>query len=103
MNDRIVCLITAPNYEEAEKISKMLVEKKLAACCSIIKGVVSIYEWEGKMNSTEECQIFAKTTAERLDALVAETKKIHSYDLPEIIALPIVGGLPAYLDWLAKG
>jgi periplasmic divalent cation tolerance protein len=102
MTDLVVCLITAPTYEEAEKISRTLVEKKLAACCSTIKGVVSIYRWEGKTNQTEECQIIAKTTREKLDALVAETKRIHSYDVPEIIALPIVGGLPAYLDWLAS-
>ncbi len=100
MENRIVCLITAPGYEEAERISRRLVEKKLAACCSIIPRVVSIYEWDGKINSSEECQIIAKTTGERLDALVAETKSLHSHDVPEIIALPIVGGLPAYLDWL---
>lgn len=100
MGERIVCLITAPTYEEAEKISSLLVEKRLAACCTIIRGVVSIYQWEGKTNKTEECQIIAKTTAEKLPALVTETKKAHSYDMPEIIALPIVGGLPSYLDWL---
>jgi len=100
MENRIVCLITTPGYEEAERIGRTLVEKKLAACCSIIPRVVSIYEWEGKINSSEECQIIAKTTGGRLDALVAETKSLHSYDVPEIIALPIIGGLPAYLDWL---
>ncbi len=96
----IVCLITAPNFEEAEKISAALVEKKLAACCSIIHGVVSIYEWEGKINRAEECQVFAKTLGELFPALMAEVKKIHSYDVPEIIALPITMGLPAYLDWI---
>jgi periplasmic divalent cation tolerance protein len=102
MNDPIACLITAPTFEEAEKISFVLVEKKLAACCSIIKGVVSIYEWEGKLNRSEECQIIAKTTKEKLEVLINETKKLHSYDVPEIIAIPITGGLPAYLDWLKK-
>ncbi|MBI3581874.1 MAG: divalent-cation tolerance protein CutA [Nitrospinae bacterium] len=102
MENRIVCLITTPGYEEAERIGRTLVEKKLAACCSIIPRVVSIYEWKGKINSSEECQIIAKTTGERLDALVAETKSLHSQDVPEIIALPIIGGLPAYLDWLGR-
>ncbi|MBI5177909.1 MAG: divalent-cation tolerance protein CutA [Nitrospinae bacterium] len=102
VSDHIVCLITTPTFEEAEKIATALVEKKLAACCTIIKGVTSIYEWEGKMNRAEECQIFAKTRSALFPQLMAEVKKLHGYDVPEIIALPITMGLPAYLDWIDK-
>ncbi|MBI3794078.1 MAG: divalent-cation tolerance protein CutA [Nitrospinae bacterium] len=101
-SDGIVCLITASKFEEAELIANALVEKKLASCCSIIRGVVSIYEWEGKINRSEECQLIVKTNGEKLDRLVATAKKLHSYEVPEIIALPIIGGLPSYLSWLDK-
>jgi len=100
VSNHIVCLITAPTFEEAEKISAALVEKKLAACCTIIRDVVSLYEWEGKVTRAGECQIFAKTRSALFPQLMAEVKALHSYDVPEIIALPITAGLPAYLDWI---
>lgn len=100
ISDHIVCLITAPNPEEAQKIAAALVQKKLAACCTIVPGVTSVYEWEGKMETATECQLLAKTRSSLFTLLMAEVKSLHSYKVPEIIALPITAGLPAYLDWI---
>lgn len=100
VSDHVVCLITAPNLDEARKIASALVEKKLAACCTIIGGVTSVYEWQGKIEKSEECQIFAKSRSALFPALMAEVKNLHSYQVPEIVALPVTAGLPAYLDWI---
>ncbi|MBI5412106.1 divalent-cation tolerance protein CutA [Candidatus Peregrinibacteria bacterium] len=100
VSDHAVCLITAPSKEVAEKIAFALVEQKLAACCSIIPGVTSIYTWEGKTEKGEEAQIIVKTRSELFPQLMAAVKSLHSYQVPEIIMLPITAGLPAYLDWI---
>lgn len=96
----IVVMVTAPGMEEAEKISRSLVEEKLAACCSIVPKVTSIYEWEGKVEKTEECLIVIKTRSMRFGELVEEVTKLHSYDVPEIISMPITDGFDQYLSWV---
>ena len=75
-------------------------EEKLAACCNIMKGVTSIYVWEGEIEETTECMIIVKTRRERFNQLVEEVKKMHSYVLPEIVAVPITKGLKGYLSWI---
>ncbi len=100
VSDHAVCLITAPSKEIAEKIAFALVEQKLAACCSIIPGVTSIYTWEGKTEKGKEVQLIVKTRSELFPQLMASVKALHSYQVPEIIMLPITAGLPAYLDWI---
>ncbi len=104
MEKYIVVLITAGSAEEAEKLSRGLVEEKLAFCVNALPGVRSIYFWDGKMCADEEVQLFAKTRADRFEALAAWVGENHSYDVPEVIALPIAMGSASYLqsidDWL---
>ena len=96
----IVVLMTASSAEEAEKISFALIEKKLAACCNIVKGVTSIYEWKGNVEKGEECLVIIKTRKELFDKLSLEIRSLHSYEVPEIIALPLVDGFEPYLNWI---
>jgi periplasmic divalent cation tolerance protein len=92
--------ITASSRAEAEAIARTLVEEKLAACANLIPGVTSIYTWEGKTCESEEVLLEVKTTRDRIDALIPRVKDLHSYDVPEIVAVPVEAGLPAYLDWV---
>ncbi len=94
--------MTAPDREEARRIALRLVEERLAACCNIIGGVESIYRWEGAVERAEEVMVVIKTTEEMLDRLQARVAELHGYDVPELIAMPIVGGLPAYLSWVRE-
>jgi len=100
INEFIVVMVTVPSMEEAEKISMSLVEEKLAACCSIVPKVTSIYQWEGKVEKSEECLIVIKTREARFSDLVEEVTKLHSYDVPEIISVPITDGFHKYLSWV---
>jgi periplasmic divalent cation tolerance protein len=96
----IVVMVTAPGMEEAEVISRSLVKEKLAACCSIVPKITSIYEWEGKVERAEECLIIIKTRNMRFAELVEEVTKLHSYDVPEIISIPVTDGFDQYLSWV---
>jgi periplasmic divalent cation tolerance protein len=96
----IAVLITAPTKEEAESLAGMMVREKLAACCNILPGITSIYEWEGKLEKSGECLIIAKTRADLFDALSKAVSEAHSYEVPEIIAVPIADGYKPYIDWL---
>lgn len=96
----LVVFITGSTMKGAKKIARALVEQKLAACCNIIKGVTSIYSWEGRIEETQECMIIVKTREARFKRLVEEVTKRHSYTLPEIIAVPITSGLSGYLSWI---
>ena len=100
MAERAVVLMTAGSSEEAERIADALVAEMLAACVNVLPGVISVYRWEGELQRDEEWLLVAKTTREVLDDLVQCVKALHSYDLPEIIALPIEGGSEAYLRWI---
>ncbi len=99
-NDKIVILITAGSHEEAYNIGKDLVEKKLAACCNIVQGVQSIYWWEGKVTEDSEILLMIKTRISAEEAVFKAVKETHSYQLPEIISLPITGGYDKYFDWI---
>ena len=97
---KVVVFITAGSAEEAENIGKVLVEERLAACCSIADSVNSIFRWEGKINNEKEHLLIVKSTLDLFEAIVIRVKVLHSYDVPEIIALPIIAGSEDYLRWI---
>jgi periplasmic divalent cation tolerance protein len=96
----IVVFVTASSREEAERIARALVEAGLAACANILSPVTSIYMWKQKMTEEEETMMICKTRRHVFGALVDAVKRLHSYEVPEIIALPIMTGSKEYLDWL---
>ena len=106
MSEHCVIFITAGSKEEADKISRGLVESKLAFCVSTLPKVHSTYYWEDKIHVDKEFLLIVKTRQDQYEALETWVKNNHSYEVPEIIALPIEQGLPAYLngidDWVAK-
>jgi len=95
-----VVLVTCGSIGEARTIGRGVVAKKLAACANIVSGVESIYRWKGKVERAREVLVIMKTTATRLRELEREVKRLHSYDVPEFIALPIVAGSQEYLKWI---
>ncbi|CUS92897.1 divalent cation tolerance protein [Candidatus Kryptobacter tengchongensis] len=100
MTDYIVVLITTPNVIEARKISKTLVEEKLAACCNVIEKVNSIYFWQNNIEDDFESLIIIKTRKDVFPELVKRVKELHKYTVPEIIAIPIIEGSDSYLNWI---
>jgi periplasmic divalent cation tolerance protein len=102
MTDCIVVLVTAKDEDEASCIARVLVEKKLAACCNIVSGVRSIYQWEGAIADEREVLMIIKSRRELFASLEAEVRRRHSYSTPEIIALPITAGSEAYLNWIKQ-
>ena len=101
-NDQIVVLMTAPNADEATQVAEMLVERKLAACVQILPPMTSIYVWKGEVQRENEILLVAKSTRAKFDELEEAVRAIHSYETPEIIALPIVAGSQSYLSWLSS-
>lgn len=102
MSEPLVVLMTAGSREEAGRIARALVAEMLAACVNIVPGVTSIYQWEGEIQQDQEWLLVAKSRRDVLNQLVRRVQALHSYDLPEIIALPLVGGSEAYLRWLGE-
>ena len=100
MSEPLVVLITAGSQEEAERIAQALVAEMLAACVNVVPGVTSIYRWEGKVQRDQEWLLVAKSRRDVLDRLVERVQALHSYDVPDIIALPLAGGSEPYLRWL---
>jgi periplasmic divalent cation tolerance protein len=96
----VVVLITAGSEEEARKIAELLVTEKKAACVNIVPRVDSLFRWEGKLESARESLLLVKTRASLVSEIIRLVKGAHSYEVPEIIALPIVGGSEEYLKWL---
>jgi periplasmic divalent cation tolerance protein len=96
----IVVLITTGSREEAHKIGERLVSKKKAACVNILPDVDSLFRWKGKIESARESLLVVKTRANLLPDVIDLVKEIHSYEVPEIITLPIAGGSEDYLRWL---
>jgi periplasmic divalent cation tolerance protein len=91
---------TTGSIEEARKIERMLVEEKLVACVNIIPKIESIYRWKGKIEEDNECVLLAKTTDKNIDKTIQRIKELHSYDVPDIVAIPITHGFKEYLDWV---
>ena len=96
----IVILITAADTGEAQRISGVLLEEKKAACVNVISGVNSLFWWDGKLDSAQESLLVVKTKTSLLPEIINLVKREHGYDVPEIIALPIIGGNPDYLEWI---
>jgi periplasmic divalent cation tolerance protein len=97
----MVVLVTCSSFAEARRIARVVVEARLAACVNILPGAVtSIYRWKGKVESAKERLLLIKTSRWRLAKLRAEIERLHSYEVPEFIALPIAAGSPAYLAWM---
>jgi periplasmic divalent cation tolerance protein len=97
-----VVLVTAGSAEEAGRIGRTLVEERLAACANIVPQVRSLYHWEGKLCDEAECLIVFKVRAGDVEAIVRRVQALHSYTVPEVIAVPILAGSPAYLAWLGE-
>jgi len=102
MSEAIVVLVTCGSEEEAAKIANSLVEERLAACVNMISPVRSIYRWEGKIWDEKEWMLIIKTQKKRFEELEKKVKSLHSYSVPEIIALPVVEGFASYLKWLEE-
>jgi periplasmic divalent cation tolerance protein len=102
MSDPIVVLVTCGTEDEAVEIAHALVEERLAACVNLISPVRSIYRWEGKIWDEKEWMLIIKTQKKRFEELEKKVKSLHSYSVPEIIALPIIEGSASYLKWLEE-
>ena len=96
----LLVLTNLPDRETAERLAGVLMEKRVAACVNILAPCRSVYRWKGAVQREEEHPVLIKTTAERYPALEAAIRAAHPYELPEIIAVPIEHGLPAYLAWV---
>jgi periplasmic divalent cation tolerance protein len=95
-----IAIITCPSEKEAVKIKGLLLDSRLAACVNIIKRVDSFFRWQGKMEDVSEVVLLAKTTRRKFKEIVRRVTEVHPYDVPEIIAVPIIDGNKPYLDWI---
>jgi periplasmic divalent cation tolerance protein len=102
MSDFIVVFVTCGSEDEALKIAHALVEERLAACANMVSPIRSIYRWEGKICDEKEWLLVIKTRQSLFEDLAKRVKALHSYSVPEIIALPITEGSPAYLNWISE-
>ena len=102
MTDKIVVLTTCESEDEAERIERCLLEKRVAACVNILPKARSIYRWKGAVADTQEFVLLIKTRRDVFEALRAELSKTHSYEVPEVVALPVVDGSESYLGWIDR-
>ena len=100
MTDKIVILCTCSGAEEAERLARSLVEERLAACVNVIPQVRSYYRWQGAVESSEEHLLVVKSSRPLFEPLRARLAALHSYEVPEILALPVVAGSGSYLSWM---
>lgn len=100
MTDKIVVLSTCANEEEAERLARLLVDQRLAACVNVIPGIRSYYCWKGAVEAASECLLIVKSSRDLFASLTAVLEKAHSYEVPEALAIPIVDGAANYLNWL---
>lgn len=101
-SDYLVLFVTVSDSQEALKIANELLNRRQAACVNIVPEVHSLFWWQGKVDSAQENLLIIKTKASVLNEIVALIRQLHSYDIPEIIALPIIGGNPDYLEWVGR-
>ena len=101
MTDKIVILSTCATEEEAERLARVLLDARLAACINVIPRMRSFYRWKGAVESADECLLLIKSSRPLFEPLKAELEKVHSYDVPEVIALPVLEGAEKYLNWMA--
>ncbi len=102
MTDKIVVLSTCSSAEEAERIARALVSKRLAACVNLLPAVRSIYRWKEAVEDAQETLLVIKSSRALFEDVRAEIEKLHSYEVAEVIAMPIVDGSEAYLEWLGR-
>lgn len=100
MKSKLIYVTTA-HRNEAENIAETVVTKHLAACANLFDGVISIFQWDGQLHREKEAVLILKTTEEKVEALTAKIRELHSYECPCILILPIEGGNPAFLEWVA--
>jgi periplasmic divalent cation tolerance protein len=102
MEEKILVMITTGSEEEAARIAEGLLEERLIACANLIGGIRSLYRWQGSVCDDSEILMLCKTERRLFSRLSEEVKSIHSYEVPEIIALPLVEGWPPYLEWVEQ-
>jgi uncharacterized protein involved in tolerance to divalent cations len=100
MSAHLVVLITTGTPEEGHQIARTLVEERLAACVNIVSPIQSVYRWKGQVQEDQETLLVVKTVAPMLEPLSLRVKQLHSYEVPEMIALQVVAGASDYLDWI---
>lgn len=100
MTDKRLILSTCGSREQATRIARTLVDGQIAACVNVIGPMDSVYRWKGKVETTQEFLLLIKTTAENFERICAEIRRLHSYELPEILQFTVESGLEAYLDWI---
>jgi periplasmic divalent cation tolerance protein len=102
MSETMVVLVTAPTADKAAEIARVLVEEKLAACGNVLPGIRSIYRWQGEICDEGEALLLLKVPRKRLQELSDRVVKLHPYEVPEVIGLPIEGGNEKYIDWIIQ-
>jgi periplasmic divalent cation tolerance protein len=98
--ETLLVISNLPDRASAETLAKALVARRAAACVNVMSPCTSVYRWKGAVETAEEHPLFAKTTRDRYELLERVIRELHPYELPEIIAVPLAGGLPAYLQWV---
>ncbi len=101
--DCIIVMMTAPSDEDGARIGKKLIEERLAACCNIVPSVRSLYWWKGEICDEAEVLCILKTRASNFELIKARVSALHPYEVPELIAVDIIDGLPSYLAWVIDG
>lgn len=101
MTDLLLVLTTAPQ-DEAERLARTLVDERLAACVNIHAPMTSVYRWKGAVETDAEQQLVIKTTRDRLEAVVSTLLALHSYELPELLVVPVATGSEAYIEWVKR-
>ncbi len=102
MHETLLVLTTLPDRDRALQLASALVEARLAACVNVQAGCTSVYRWQGVLETADEVALLIKTTSARYPALEAAIRARHPYELPEIVAVPVTRGLPAYLQWVGN-
>ena len=102
MSDKRLLLSTTASREDAQSIALTLVSHRIAACVNIVGPIESTYRWKGEVETAQEYLLMIKTTAERVPTLREELRRVHPYELPELVELSIEGGLPEYLEWIGE-
>jgi periplasmic divalent cation tolerance protein len=100
MTDKILVMSTCAAEADAERLARALLDARLAACVNVVPGVRSFYRWKGEIESAAEFMLIIKTSRDLFPALLAEIEKLHPYEVPELLALPVLAGAENYLSWL---
>ncbi len=101
-NTPTIVYTTFPDFQSAKRVGGELVERHHAACVNILNGMTSVYRWEGKLETGEEVVMIIKTTAARVDEVIAEVEKLHPYDTPAVLSWQATGGSQGYIDWIGE-